>query len=850
MDIVEKIGKQYLVSNIENDEFSYAKALSSIGKNYKDYLTQDALRNYKDIDLRFVDKNLTILVETKQKLKDANFLKDITQLQNYVCLEKELTGNKIIAILISTTDGGFKIWQDGTDLINEDNWDKNERKIKSMSEYKNIHFGTRNDKIKVAQNTYQLNILLHNYGIGEKIRSQFVGTCLLALKNQLAYSIPSDKINEETGKKERVESMKTSQVIAGIEDILNRLLEGDLKRAEKLLILKKKVLESQDVTDLKIEQFQHILQEIERKILPYINDKNTAGQDLLNLFFTTFNKYVGKSDKNQAFTPDHIVHFMCRVVGVNRNSIVLDPCCGSGAFLVRALTDAMDDCDTEQEKDKVKQEQIYGFEFEDTAFGLATTNMLIHGDGNSNIKQGNCFSLLKNLNANVNTVLMNPPYNAQRKHSLPSYVETWSKTQKEDPSKGFHFVYEVAKKVKTGKMAVLLPMQCAISSASEIRKFKEKMLAEHTLDAVFSLPNDIFHPGASAVACCMIFNLGVRHDRAPIKKTFFGYFKDDGFEKRKNLGRVEKFDGAWQNIENKWLELYFNRHEEKGLSVTKEVGADDEWVAEAYMETDYSALKKQDFQDTLNRYVGFLLSNGKVSLVKDTTGKLNIQKQNNIEKTSLHEMKFTYFLGNGNLIKSWNVPYDKLSLNFFSKNCFDNEVFDLTKWKVFDYSKIFRIEKGFYNKKPTKVEDGDIPFLGATDKNNGVTEYYLIEDIESASKTGDENNVSIEEKLFEPHAVCVTNNGSVGFAYYQDTIFTCSHDVNPLYRKDGKFNKYTALFVATVIMLDRYRWQYGRKWRPKRMKESKLMLPATKDGKPDWVYMGQYIKSLINSEFL
>ena len=48
------------------------------------------------------------------------------------------------------------------------------------------------------------------------------------------------------------------------------------------------------------------------------------GQDLLNLFFTTFNKYVGKTDKNQAFTPDHIVHFMCRVTGVNRKNMNLE----------------------------------------------------------------------------------------------------------------------------------------------------------------------------------------------------------------------------------------------------------------------------------------------------------------------------------------------------------------------------------------------------------------------------------------------------------------------------------------------------------------------------------------------
>lgn len=83
--------------------------------------------------------------------------------------------------------------------------------------------------------------------------------------------------------------------------------------------------------------------------------KSTAGQDLLNLFFTTFNKYVGKSDKNQAFTPDHICDFMSKAVGVNKNSRVLDPCCGSGAFLVRAMTDVMDDCDTEEEREEVKK---------------------------------------------------------------------------------------------------------------------------------------------------------------------------------------------------------------------------------------------------------------------------------------------------------------------------------------------------------------------------------------------------------------------------------------------------------------------------------------------------------------
>lgn len=186
---------------------------------------------------------------------------------------------------------------------------------------------------------------------------------------------------------------------------------------------------------------------------------------------------------------------------------------------------------------------------------------------------------------------------------------------------------------------------------------------------------------------------------------------------------------------------------------------------------------------------------------------------------------------------------------------------DVTTWEFFEFKKVFVIKKGFYNKKPEPSGSGTIPFLGAVDNNNGVTEYYTLEEIESSSKTGKAPNQELEKKLFPPRAVCVTNNGSVGYAYYQNQEFTCSHDVNPLYKRDGDFNMYTGLFVATVIMYDRYRWDYGRKWRPKRMVNSKLKLPIkmNKDGTPvidsskkysedgyipDWEWMENYMKSL------
>ena len=552
-DIITTVGRKYLTSNIENEEFSYGKALKSIGKDYTNFLSQDAKRAYKDLDIRFANDKLSILIETKQNLSGKDLNDGVIQLQNYINFEHEFSNNKIIAILASTNQDKIYVWYDITERITIENYKKTEKKLKTFKEYENIFFGTKNDKLKIIQNTYDLNELLHKYGIKEKIRSQFVGTCLLALKNGLIY-----------------EGLSTIQIIAGVKENLSKLLNNNLNKARKLVLLDNNVLNSQDVTDLKNEQMQEILNTIKNNILPFINDESTQGQDLLNLFFTTFNKYVGKADKNQAFTPDHITQFMCHVVNVNKNSRVLDPCCGSGAFLVRAMTEAMDDCDTKKERDEIKANHIFGIEYEDVAFGLSTTNMLIHGDGNSNIIQGSMFEKEEWIkNANIDTVLMNPPYNATRKQSQPEYVENWNDKISTDPSKGLHYVYYIANLLKRGKLAVLLPMQCAIGASGDVKMFKEKMLEENTLDAVFSLPIDMFYPGASAVACCMVFNLGVKHDRAPIQETFFGYYKDDGFEKRKNLGRVEREENIWKIIEKKWLELYRKRKTELGLSVTK-----------------------------------------------------------------------------------------------------------------------------------------------------------------------------------------------------------------------------------------------------------------------------------------
>ena len=172
------------------------------------------------------------------------------------------------------------------------------------------------------------------------------------------------------------------------------------------------------------------------------------------------------------------------------------------------------------------------------------------------------------------------------------------------------------------------------------------------------------------------------------------------------------------------------------------------------------------------------------------------------------------------------------------------------KWNTFNFADIFVIKKGFYNKKPPCYEDGTIPFIGASDSNNGFTGFTTYSTIEANSKVGYGKNEPIEQKIYEGNAICVTNNGSVGYAYYQQHSFTCTHDVNPLYLKDIKLNKHIAMFLISCIEKQRVCFAYARKWRPKRMVKSQLLLPVTIEGQPDWQFMENYMREMESKQIL
>ena len=180
--MVNTVGTEYLTANIENGEFGYPKAYKEAGLTFCPISDPDKGRTYEKLDIRFVKDGVSVLIETKDDFALPKNRKAADQLSAYVEYEKSLTGNKIVAILANTNNDRIRVYRGA---VSDDNILDKETSLRSMDEYIGFYTSKVNDKEKVMQNTYALNEMLHKHAVPEKLRSQFVGTCLLALKNGL-----------------------------------------------------------------------------------------------------------------------------------------------------------------------------------------------------------------------------------------------------------------------------------------------------------------------------------------------------------------------------------------------------------------------------------------------------------------------------------------------------------------------------------------------------------------------------------------------------------------------------------------------------------------------------------------
>jgi hypothetical protein len=150
---------------------------------------------------------------------------------------------------------------------------------------------------------------------------------------------------------------------------------------------------------------------------------------------------------------------------------------------------------------------------------------------------------------------------------------------------------------------------------------------------------------------------------------------------------------------------------------------------------------------------------------------------------------------------------------------------NIENWKWFVYDDLFGIERGRGPRKNELDGTGNTPFVTSSDQNNGWTDYTNATPIHKGNTIG------------------VNRNGSVAEAFYQPLSFCSTEDVH-IFTPKFKMSKYVALFLATLIKKEKYRYNYGRKWGIGRMKTSTIKLPVDKSGQPDWKLMEDFIKAI------
>lgn len=152
-------------------------------------------------------------------------------------------------------------------------------------------------------------------------------------------------------------------------------------------------------------------------------------------------------------------------------------------------------------------------------------------------------------------------------------------------------------------------------------------------------------------------------------------------------------------------------------------------------------------------------------------------------------------------------------------------------WKEFKLTNIFEIKAG---KRLTvaNMENGIRPFIGASDSNNGIT-----------------NFVSNTNNSLDKNVLGVNYNGSVVENFYHPYECIFSDDVKRFHLKNSNDNKFVLLFMKTNILQQKCKFLYAYKFNEKRMKAQNIVLPIDSFGNPDYDYMEKYIKRLMLSKY-
>ncbi len=248
--------------------------------------------------------------------------------------------------------------------------------------------------------------------------------------------------------------------------------------------------------------------------------------------------------------------------------------------------------DSDAEKKNIRQKQLHGVELQPYMFTIATTNMILRGDGKSNLVNEDFLKLnpaqLQLKGATVG--MMNPPYSQGSKNNPDLYE--------------IAFVEHLLNSLTEGaKCIVIVPQSSMTGKSQDEQHIKENIWKHHTLEGVISLSKDTFY-GVGTVPCIAVFTAGEPHSKEKICK--FINFENDGYKVAPHIGLVETESAKDKKAH--LLDVWFDRIEaESKFCVYTTVEDSDEWLHSFYYFND-EIPSEQDFEKTIGDYLTFEFS--------------------------------------------------------------------------------------------------------------------------------------------------------------------------------------------------------------------------------------------------
>ncbi|GAK31379.1 N-6 DNA methylase [Weissella oryzae SG25] len=348
-----------------------------------------------------------------------------------------------------------------------------------------------------------------------------------------------------------------------------------------------------------------IYKEVYDKLIPIYDV--TGINDFTGKLFNVMNAWVDVPDggaNDVVLTPRYVTNFMARLTRVNMGSYVWDWALGSGGFLISAMNLMIKDAYEHYPNDKgklfdtiegIKTKQLLGVELLPNVYMLAVLNMILMGDGSSNIVNDNSLTQYEGKYAYnedpfpADVFLLNPPYSAE--------------------GNGMIFVEKAFKKQKKGYGAVIIQDSAGTGKAVEIN---QRILKENTLKASIKMPADLFK--ASVQTSIYLFEVGTGGHKKD-DNVYFVDLREDGYtrtnRKKAKINLINSNDakGHYQEVVDLILNKakktnYFNENDNYYLgTIDPESGKD--WNYNKKIDTTPT---EADFKKTVSDYLSWEVS--------------------------------------------------------------------------------------------------------------------------------------------------------------------------------------------------------------------------------------------------